>query len=310
MKLYIIPFIIGCLFCNNGLTQTFWVEDFGSGTSCNDTQFATIYSGTNGNWTMSQTGNNGVNSNEWYISAASSNAGAGTCDLFCPSGNNNTLHIANVSGSPAAPLFCPNGDCSAAYDDSDISTETSKRIESPIINLTGINSAQMSFIYMMKGQAGYDFGRVWFYDGTNWVSDTIPPQTSGCSFYKTWTYIVVDLPAFANNNPNFKVGFEWKNNGDAIANDPSLSIDNITIAQSFNSVNEQTNRFPFTYVVSENLVNFTFPENSKCKIELYDLTGKLISSDYKSFIELGNNGIYLINVWVDDERYSVKVSSN
>jgi len=310
MKTTCFAVIIGCLLSVQSFSQTYWVEDFGTGSSCNIAQVATAYSGTNGSWTISQTGTNGAFANEWYISAVSSNNGAGSCEVSCPNSNNQTLHVANVPGSPGAALFCPTGDCGAAYDDVDNTAATSKRIESPTINLTGISSAQMSFIYIMKGQSGFDFVRVWFFDGVNWVADTIPPQTSGCSFYSTWTYMVVNLPSFADNNPDFKVGFEWQNNGDGIATDPSLSIDNITIAQSFASVSENPEEPPFTYTISENYVNFSFADNSEHKLELYDLTGKLLAGTHLSAIRLENDGIYLINVIVNGERYSVKVSNH
>jgi hypothetical protein len=164
---------------------------------------------------------------------------------------------------------------------------------------------------MLKGQTGFDYGRLWFFDGVNWVADTIPPQTSGCTFNTMWTYIVVDLPSFANNNPNFRIGFEWKNNGDGIGNDPSFAIDEIRIAQSFASVDTDTEKLPFTYTISENKVDFLFTNNSKHKLDLYDLTGKLLSSvTDQSTIHLFNNDIYLVTVWVNDKPYVIKVISN
>jgi hypothetical protein len=295
----------------SSFSQTYWTEDFGNGAGCNQAQAAIAYSGTNGNWTISQTDGNGANANEWYISATSSNNGAGICDLSCPSSNNQTLHIGNVPTSPSAFLFCPTGDCGAAYDESDTTVKTSIRIESPVIDLTGLSSLKMSFIYLLKGQAGFDYGRLWFFDGVNWVADTIPPQTSGCVFNATWNYIVVDLPSFANNNPNFKMGFEWKNNGDGIGSDPSFAIDNIRVAQSFASVNTETEKLPFTYSISENKVNFLFSGNANHRLELYDLTGKLLTSvTDQSTIHLFNKGIYLITVWINDKQYVIKAISN
>src|SRR5688572_30473870 len=160
-------FSLLCLI-KTSFSQTYWTEDFGNGTGCNQAQEAIVYSGTSGNWTISLTGSNGTNANEWFISSTSSNNGAGTCDVGCPSSNNQTLHIGNVSTSPSAFFFCPTGDCGAAYDDTDTTTKTSKRIESPVINLTGLSSVEMSFIYMLKGQTSFDYGRLWFFDGVNW----------------------------------------------------------------------------------------------------------------------------------------------
>lgn len=290
--------------------QIYWTEDFGTGSnSCNDTQFAVNFSGSNGSWTVTQTGVNGINANEWYISSTSSSSVAGSCETGCSVSYNQTLHVANISTSPGALLFCPAGDCGPAYDDSDNTTATSKRIESPTINLSGINSAQMSFVYIHKGQSGFDEVRLWFFDGSLWHADSILPMTAGCAPTSTWTYLVVDLPSYADNNPNFKIGFEWKNNGDGIALDPSVSIDNIRIANSFLSSNEKE-EMPFTYVVNDGKIYFDFNQNLSYQIDLFDLAGKeVLLKGTSSIIELPQTGIYLARVILNNQTYVVKVFS-
>lgn len=294
-------------------SQTYWTEDFGAG--CNTGQLATNYSGINGNWNLTLTDTNGTVANEWYISASSSNNGAGSCSSSCDFGgpNNQTLHIGNVAGSPGAALFCPNGDCGESYDATGCSGSdcvfTSKRIESPIIDLTGKSGLQMSFIYMHGGVPGTDFGRIWFFDGTNWNADTIPPSTDGmpCSQFGIWTYLMLDLPAYADNNPNFRIGFEWKNNNDGNGNDPAFSVDDIKIGNGFNAQAEfSTNEF--SYIVNENEIQlfYPFPINT----EVYDLSGKLVASyTNQNSIPIIKSGLFLIRVISGDFHTAFKVST-
>ena len=78
--------------------QTFWVEDFGIG--CNAGNPASGYNGTNGNWTVSNTGTNDSYSNQWYVSATEAGMGVGNCGDGCgnnPSLSNQTLHLGAIA---------------------------------------------------------------------------------------------------------------------------------------------------------------------------------------------------------------------
>src|SRR5687767_803135 len=73
----------------------FWTEDFGTG--CNRGQLASAYTGTNGSWTISNTGVNENAPNNWFISATSSGTAVGSCNQNCALGGttNRTLHVGN-----------------------------------------------------------------------------------------------------------------------------------------------------------------------------------------------------------------------
>src|SRR5205085_3443682 len=104
---------------------TFWTETFTNGCTSN----CTTFSGVNGAWSVSSTGTNGAKANTWFWSCAENGNAPGTCGTGC--GNDASMHLGNISSSPAAPLFCPTGDCGAAYDASNAQTVTNKRAESP-----------------------------------------------------------------------------------------------------------------------------------------------------------------------------------
>ena len=182
----------------------------------------------NGNWTAVSTGTNGANANIWYVSEAEAGVGRGVCGT---SGSDASLHIGNVSTSPAAALFCPTGDCGAAYDASNATTISNIRASSPVINCTGKTNITLTFNYIMKGQANFDYATVWYFDGAIWSLLASPPQTAICHAGQgLWTNYTVSLPASANNNSNVQIGFNWQNNGDNIGTDPSVAIDSVTLS--------------------------------------------------------------------------------
>ncbi|MBK6983341.1 MAG: SprB repeat-containing protein [Bacteroidetes bacterium] len=92
-------------------TAIFWTENFGVG--CNQGALASVYTGTNGAWAVTNTGVNNPSASQWFVSATESGMGAGNCGDGClgTGTTNKTLHVANVSTSPAAFIFCPTGDC-------------------------------------------------------------------------------------------------------------------------------------------------------------------------------------------------------
>lgn len=88
----------------------------------------------------------------------------------------------------------------------------------------------MKFNFIHNGQPGFDECSVMYFDGTSWTSLGVLPRTVGiCNPQGYWTEYSVDLPASANNNPNVRIGFNWKNNDDGVGTDPSVAIDDIIL---------------------------------------------------------------------------------
>lgn len=207
--------------------QTLFSEDFGSG--CNQGQIVTAYASPNGSWTITNTGTNQSAASTWYASAMENNTGEGNCGQTC--GSNPTLHLGNVT------VLGITADQGAAYYEGLDGLcglipcgATSKRAESPIIDCSGHENIVLDFLYLEGGNT-IDNASVWYFDGTSWIQLDDPPKTFSplCSPQGMWTTRSLNLPASANDNPNVRIGFQWINNDDADATDPSFAVDDILI---------------------------------------------------------------------------------
>lgn len=215
-----------------------WYEDFGTASACDKGNLANGASGNlNGPWTVTDIGTQSPSANTWYISATERGRVVNQCSEFgCPSVPNTdrNLHVGNILGSPTT-IYCPDLDCGAVYDPG-FGTLTDRRAESPVINLTGKSNLALVFKYIMKGDSafGNDFASVEVNTGSGWVSlGNTPPSATGCvgsaGLPAVWTRYVLPLPASANNNPNVRIGFRWRNNEDATGLDQSFAVDSVVI---------------------------------------------------------------------------------
>lgn len=204
----------------------FWTEDFS--TSVCTKGCLLPYAGINGTWTWVSTGTNGSKANTWYISYEEEGMGRTQCGT---SGADPSLHVGNVSGSPAAFLFCPGGDCGASYDASAGTDQTNAMATSPVINCTGYSTITLSFNYIMNGQTSKDYATVWYNTGSGWTLLASPAKSGTClSGQGKWKHYTVAMLASANNNPSVQIGFNWTNNLDGIGNDPSFAVDSIQLS--------------------------------------------------------------------------------
>ncbi|MBK9758884.1 MAG: hypothetical protein IPO90_02650 [Flavobacteriales bacterium] len=217
-----------------------WAEEFEN--NCNQNCFASAYTGVNGGWTTASTGTNGACANKWFVSCQENGNPAGTCGTTC--GNNETLHIGNDPSciSPNSCFFCPSGDCGAAYDASCppalcsfccscLSSQTSTRAISPVIDLSGWGTLTLRFKYMEGGAGVADNAMLDYFDGSVWTQLADMPKTAAgsCGSQGLWTNYSIALPASASFNPNVRIGFRWVNNDDGSGADPSIAVDDIEI---------------------------------------------------------------------------------
>lgn len=227
MKRLLLPLLM-LLLGSKGFSQVFYQEEFdgtvcAAGSGCDPSLVG---------WTVTNVGANGTDANKFFISCQENGNAAGQCGSGC--GNDQSLHVGNVSTSTAAFIFCPTGDCGAAYDDSSPNEITNIRAESPTISCVGQTNIVCTFVYMETGENLDDDGSFWYFDGVTWVmADQIAKSNNaGCSGQGKWTAYSVNLPASANNNPNVKIGFVWKNDGDGVATDPSFAVDDIKLTSN------------------------------------------------------------------------------
>jgi gliding motility-associated-like protein len=211
-------------------SQTFYTETFdgtacAAGSGCDPSLIS---------WTttaLAAAPGNGGAANKFYVSCQEMGNAATVCGSACATGaGDQSLHVGNVSTSSAAFIFCPGGDCGAAYDDSSPAEVTHKRAESPTISCVGRTNITIAFNYIENGEALQDDASLWYFDGTTWTSINVLAKTTLCpSGQGRWTAFSMTLPASADGNPNVKIGFVWKNDGDGNAADPSFAVDDITL---------------------------------------------------------------------------------
>jgi len=225
-KLLLCIAVISCMYIK--AQTTFWTENFGASSGCDNGSLATAYTSTNGAWTTSNTGTNDTYANSWYISAAEAGMGVNNCGDGCGNTSgltNRTLHV----GIDFSLL--------SLYDQGAIylagsGANTNKRIMSPTINCNGKSGISLHFNYIMWGILNADYAQVQYSpdNGANWINLGIPAQTptTSCSGQGLWTSYSVALPATADNNATVKIGFRWQNT-DATGADPSFAVDDIEV---------------------------------------------------------------------------------
>lgn len=214
----------------------FFQENFNNG--CATGCLGSAYNGTNGAWTVTSTGTNGANANQWFVSCAEDGFLANpTCANGCSGGGGDaTAHIGNISTSTLAPIVCPGGDCRAIYDDTTPAEATDLRFESPVIDCSAYDTISLEFMYILGGvSCTNDYLALDYFDGTNWttIDPCVTSTTNTCPapYIGNWRInYSITLPASADSNANVRIGFRWVNNGNGNGTDPSVAIDNIVLS--------------------------------------------------------------------------------
>lgn len=234
---------------------TFWTESFSGGSAARGTLAHNYPSDMNGSWTMTNLGTQGSAANQWYVSGEECGTPAGLCGSACPN-SNASLHISAIGG------LCINPDCGAAYNATDSTNSTSRRIASPIIDCGNYQSVSLSFDYIAaQGDMPSDQAKVVYScnGGSTWqdLPGGSPLAASACCLCSDpflclftglccggfgtctgldqgqWTNINIPLPACVNNNTQFRFGFVWQNDGDGLGTDPSFAVDDIELKYDF-----------------------------------------------------------------------------
>ena len=305
------------------MAQTVWTtESFGTGSARGT--LANGFVGDWGTWSTSTTGTNGANANEWYVSVEECGNAVGTCGSACPGGEN-SLHISAIGG------LCGTPDCGAAYDETSALNQTNKQAESPVINCMTYAGITLSFDYI-AAQGDDGFTVVYSPDGGGTWSTIATPGTSQCcdcddallcAFLGIccatgtvactgleqgeWASYSVILPASADDNNNVKIGFEWSNDGDGLGTDPSVAIDDITLAYD-GILSEDLDKFDGIAGPTVNFLNWTTSEENN--IDHFILEHSI---DGKSFFEIskieydgGNNYQYAHQYNFNGNYYRLK----
>lgn len=208
-----------------GAQTTIWSEDFNNG--CASDCVLTSY----GSWTMLDNvdGTTGGAPNNWFVSCAEEGIVPPGCGSSCV--GDASLHI---GANPGA-----GGDMGASYNETGSTNATYRLAVSPVINTTGYSNITLKFDFIAFGSAACsddraelrlstDGGATWPV-GYQYCLNSV--CCGACNGYSQgqWTVYSLALPAAFNNNPNVRVGFHWRNNGNGSGTDPSVAIDDIAL---------------------------------------------------------------------------------
>lgn len=219
-----------------GQVTPLWSEDFENGcaSGCAAAGWpngAPEPTGPTTSWTVRDNdgGTDGADPNQWYISCAENGQAADQCGSTCI--DDESLHIGN--GVSAG------GDMAASFNETGAANATYKTVVSPTISTVGHSRILLLFDYIAFGSAACadDRGqlRLSTDGGVTWPVGYQYCLTSvccgACNGYSQgqWTRYALSLPAAFNNNPNVRVGFNWRNNGNGSGTDPSIAIDDIVV---------------------------------------------------------------------------------
>lgn len=204
---------------------TIWSENFNNG--CASNCLATSYGG----WTVVDNvgGVSGGAPNNWFVSCAEEGIVPPGCGSSCI--GDASLHIGADPGA--------GGDMGASFNETGATNATFRLAVSPTINTTGATNITLSFDFIAFGSAACsdDRGqlRLSTDNGATWPAGYQYCLTSvccgACNGYSQgqWTTYTLALPAAFNNNPNVRVGYHWRNNGNGSGTDPSIAIDDIRL---------------------------------------------------------------------------------
>lgn len=262
----------------NAWCQTiFWNENFNNG--CASGCLASTYGG----WSVvdNVNGVSGGSPNNWFVSCAEEGVTPPGCGSSCI--GDASLHL---GADPAA-----GGDMGATYNETGATNATYKLAVSPTISTVGYSTITLNFDFIAFGSSGCtddraqlrlstDNGATWPL-GYQFCLTTV--CCGACNGYSQgqWTTYVLALPAAFNNNPNVRIGFHWRNNGNGSGTDPSVAIDDIRLSVAV---------LPLT------LLDFTArPENKKVKLNWTSTDEVNVhhfdverSDNFKKFYKVGN----------------------
>lgn len=214
-------------FLSNSFGQTtIWSDNFNNG--CASNCLATTWNG----WTIldNDGGVTGGAPNNWFVSCAEEGITPPGCGSSCI--GDASLHIGADPGS--------GGDMGASFNETGANNATFRTAVSPTMSTaTYLGVITLSFDFIAYGSAGCSDDRLQLRlstdNGATWPVGYQYCLTSvccgACNGYSQgqWTTYNLALPAAFSNNPNVRVGFNWRNNGNGSGTDPSAAIDDVRL---------------------------------------------------------------------------------
>lgn len=212
--------------CYQAFAQvTIWSENFNNGCASN------CLASTHPGWTVADNdgGTTGSAPNNWFVSCAEEGIVPPGCGSTCV--GDASLHI---GANPGA-----GGDMGASYNETGATNATFRTARSPVISTVGYATITLRFDFIAFGSSACSDDRAQLRlstdGGATWPVGfhycLTSPCCGACNGYSQgqWTTYTLALPASFNNNPNVRIGFNWRNNGNGSGTDPSVAIDDIRL---------------------------------------------------------------------------------
>ncbi len=262
-------------------------------------------------WTLNTpSGANDPDANTWI----NTNAESAVVPPGCGQANtgNKTLHV-NCQGS-----FCLG--TGATYDGGGVCSTlsvcvvTNKRCTmNSTISTIGYYNLNVSCDWIGVGQAGFDYATLQYSidGGTTWVDLHQFANGATCGGQGQWANYSMPLPFVCYNRNNLKLAFNWTNNDDGVATDPSFATHDLKVTGTASSVGmvgmngEILPRFIPNAANGSVLIEGSdvVKVNAVC-----DITGRILSFNMNgSEISLGSvikSGSYFINYEFKGAQYS------
>jgi hypothetical protein len=172
--------------------------------------------------------------------AIASGLGSWTQNIVHGAASPNRWIVANNGSTdfPTKAAYVSNNGSALAYAGSTLNDSAIIRLESPTINASGFSNMKLTHLLKCVGEYSFvngggptggatflDFGKVLYStdNGLNWLA-----LRDNITNYSEKTVTEYTLPASANNSPQLKIAFEWRNNA-SIVNNPPFIIDSVVI---------------------------------------------------------------------------------
>lgn len=262
---------------------TIWSVNFNNG--CTSNCLASTYAG----WTIQNNvgGVSGGAPNDWFVSCAEEGIAPPGCGSSCI--GDASLHIGSDPGS--------GGDMGASYNETGATNATYKLVVSPIISTLNRQTLNLKFDFIAYGSSACSDDRAQLWLSTNggvtWPVGYQYCLTSvccgACNGYSQgqWTTYNLALPAAFEGNPNVRIGFHWRNNGNGSGTDPSVAIDDIVlsglVALSANVVN-------FNAVKETSKVKLSWTTNSETQVNRYEVERSASTAGFAKIASVAAKG--------------------
>lgn len=277
---------------------TIWSDNFNNGCTAN------CLANTWNSWTIQDNvgGTTGGAPNDWFVSCAEEGITPPGCGSSCI--GDASLHI---GANPGA-----GGDQGASYNETGVTNATFRRVVSPLISTVNRQTLTLKFDFIAFGSSACSDDRAQLHlstdGGATWPVGFQYCLTSvccgSCNGYSQgqWTTYTLALPAAFNNNPNVRVGFHWRNNGNGSGTDPSVAIDDISITGLFPLA---ANLVKFDAVKETSKVKLSWTTNTETQVKNYEVERSTSTSGFIKIATVapkGNQQPGIFNYTVNDAQ--------